>query len=255
MKLDAGEIKRRTDAAMALLSESSTTLEKVRSAAGLLKGINKRLDSLAATCETVCASLELASQGAYIELGAMNLPEETDEQKKRKKLLLLFIRSWEDLKSEVSRVQSELAQGHSVQDSSFWKNVLVGAAGPLAVITLVAVGIGVMIQTSVDIVIENRGCGTLTASESGVSIPGLVLPAGSIESGESEVATIPPLPLTADGTVSGVLTLSSLSFSFDFNFGSQVDDITFDGESLLGNKTELDLGGAQSHTLSLYCDG
>lgn len=253
MSVDPTVVKQKVAAAVSILSESSTTLERVRSAAALLKGINKKLDALASACEKNCAAIELATTGAYIELAASNLPEETEEQKKRKKYLLLFIKSWEDLKGEVARVQAELDQGHSVSDSSFWKSMLSAGKGPLAVITIVAVGIGVMSQTSVDIVIENEGCPTLYASGSSISIPGLALPGEPIAAGESATATIPPLTVTIDGTSGTSLTITSLKFNFDIALSSAVTDVTFDGVSLLGTVSEVKLSDKDSHSLRLLC--
>jgi hypothetical protein len=247
------DINAKVHAAQDLLSESSTTLEKVQSLATILKGIHPKLDAYAAQCSTYCAAIELASDGAIVELSASALPEETDEQKKRKKVLLLFIKSWNDLKSEVARVQAELDQGHSVSDSSFWKNVLVGAKGPIAVLTIVAIGIGVMSQTSVNITIQNNGCPTLYGSGVAVSIPGLVIPSAPLASGQSSVLTIPPITVTVDGTEASTLTLSSVGFYFPIQLSNTVTEITFDGVSLLGKKVDINLGDSRAHTLVLTC--
>lgn len=238
---------------MVLLNETATTLEKVQSAVGLLKGINKKLDGMLLVCEKNCKAIELAQEGAIVELAAESLPEDSEEEKKRKKALLLFIRSWTDLRNEVSRIQAELEAGKSVQDSSFWLSALSAAKGPLAIVTIVAIGIGVMSQTSVDVVIENQGCPTLYAGAS-ISIPGLVLPSSPIASGGSATATIPPLSLTVDGTSGSTLTLSSFTFNFDIQLSNSVSDILFDGASLMGEKVVIDLGESKSHTLRLVCN-
>ncbi len=251
--MNANEMKQKVGAAMALLNEGSTTLEKVQSVVGLLKGVNRKLDGALAVCEKNCRAISLASEGAYIELAAANLPEETEEQKKRKKLLLIFIKSWGELKSEVQRAQSALESGQSIDDSSFWWKMLSAAKGPLAVVTVVAVGVGVMHQTSVEILIENDGCGTLYASGAGISIPGLSLPSEPIPSGGSATAVVPPLSITADGTESSTLTLKAFGLDLGFGLGSGVSDVTFNGESLLGKVSELDLGSRASHVLTLVC--
>lgn len=253
MQFDPKELKRRTEAAMVILNEGSTTLEKVRSVAGLLKGVNKKLDTVLLTCEKSCAQIELAQEGAVLELVAEHLPEDSQEKKKRKKALLLFIKSWGELRSEVARIQADLEAGKSVQDSSFWLSTLAQAKGPLAIVTILALGVVALSQVGADIVVANDGCPTLVASGVPVSIPGLRLPSTPITAGNAETVTIPALALTIDGRTPQMLTISSLLFTFDFTLSSAVTDVTFDGASLLGTVTELNLGRHTSHALSIMC--
>lgn len=253
MKADASDLKRRAAAAMSIMSESSTTLEKVQSVALLLKGVNRKLDTILYTCEKNCKAIELATTGAYIELAADVLPEESEEQKKRKKALLFFIKSWGDLKNEVSRLQAELDMGHSVTDKSFLSKALAGATGPVAVITVLAVGVLALAQSSVSVVIVNSGCSTLEPSDVPISIPGFSLPSKAIPSGSAETAELPPLTLTVDGTSGTALTLSSSVFHFTINLSSKVTDVTFDNQSMLKKTTTIDLDTKPIHTLTLIC--
>ena len=84
-----------------------------------------------------------ALKGDVIELAAEHLPEETAEQKKRKKALILFLRSWKNLKTEVGRVGKELdTQNESPsqrQQTRSVARIISGAKGPLGVITIIAV--------------------------------------------------------------------------------------------------------------------
>lgn len=255
MKLKPNEIKERVQAAMVILNEGSTSLEKVQSAVGLLKGVNKKLDMMLVVCEKSCAQIELAKEGAVIELATELMPADTEEEKKRKKLILVFIRTWTDLRNEVSRIQADLEAGKSPEDSSFWLSALSAAKGPLAVVTLVAIGIGVMSQTSVDVVIQNEGCSTIYGTGVPISIPGLVIPSAPIAAGQSATMTIPPLTLTVDGTSGTGLKLSSLVFSFTFGFSKAVTDIQLNDKSLLGRVSTVELGSSESHTLRLICGG
>lgn len=55
-------------------------------------------------------------------------------------MLLLLLRSWKDLRSEVARVRSELGQkSHQQNQANTWVKILSSAKGPVGVITLVAV--------------------------------------------------------------------------------------------------------------------
>ena len=254
--MSPSDIKAKVDAAMTLLSESSTTFDKVRSITGLLKGINPKLDELVVAGEKHLGAIENVTQGAVIELAAGALPEGTEEEKRKKKALLLFIKYWDDLKSEVARVRAEL-DSKSTQKANTgpaWWNILKAAKGPLAAITILAVGVALLAATSVDIVIKNEGCSTLySSSKMTVSIPGLRLPGEPLASGGSVTATIPPLSVTVDGTSGTSLVLTSLKFNYTIQLSKSVTDIVFDGQSLLGKKLNIDLGERKSHVLTLQC--
>lgn len=253
MKLAPEELKRRFTAATILLSESSTTLEKVQSVAGMLKGINKKLDRMLSAVEKYASSMELVTQGAYIELAVSHLPEDTEEQKKRKKGFLMFIKLWGELKSEVGRLQAEVDLGHNIQDSWFLTKAFAFAKGPVALVTVVALAVVALSQSAVDIVVSNQGCSPLVPSGVPISLPGFKLPSAPIDSGGAETITIPGLTLTVDGTQTGALTLSSAIFSFTINLSSAVSDVTFNDTSLLNMVTTLVLSDAETHTLKLLC--
>src|SRR5262249_1426008 len=148
----------------------------------LLSGINPKLDRLLATCDTEFSKVEKYYKGAAIELILENLPELTEEQKKRKKLLLLFINSWNQLKGEVKRIEKELDGKRKaktdLEKKLDWANIFNFAKGPLGIITIVAVGIVLVAQaTSVRVIIKNVGCGTMQSPTSfPISLPGLSLP-------------------------------------------------------------------------------
>ena len=251
------DVSKRIKAAQEILSSSTTTLDKLSSLKTLLAGINPTVDAHLAELDKHVSTLGKIQGGDILTLTADALPEETEEQKRRKKIFILILKSWNDLKSEVARVQAEFqSQKNSPNQSrSLWARIFSATKGPLAIITIVAIGIAAMAATSVNITIENRGCGTLYANSSvPVSLPGLVLPSAPIPSGASATATIPPLSLTIDGTKTGVLTLSSLKLKFSIQLSSSVTDVTFDGASLLGKSTDVTLSDKDSHVLRLTCN-
>lgn len=248
-------------AARALLLEPTTSLEKFSSIRELIAGVHPGLDELLASSERELAMLEKMFNGAVIELSANHLPENTDEQKKRKKALLLFISSWNKLKSEVARVQAELAAANGTETPStkrsHWGRIISLAKGPLGIITVVAVVAVVALQaTSVQISIENKGCGTLQVYGSlPIPLPGFSLPKDPIPSGGSGVVTIPPLSVTVNGTKPGMLTLKALSFSATFELPSTLKSVTMDGAALLGKTTVISLSAKKLHALILTCAG
>lgn len=253
--MDYADTKKRLSAAYGLLSQSTTTLEKVRSLKSLISGINPKLDAKWAELDRYISTIEHIESGEVLDLAVESLPETTEEQKKRKKILVLFFKYWNDLKSEVERVQKEFdSQKQSGQGGSLWVRIFSASKGPLAVVTIVAIGIAALSATSVDITIQNNGCSTLYAnSKVPVSIPGLALPSDPIPSGGSATATIPPLPITIDGTSVGTLSISSLSLHFSIQLSKSIRDVSFDGVSLLDKKTDIQLSKSDTHTLILTC--
>jgi hypothetical protein len=135
-----------------------------------------------------------------------------------------------------------------------WGRIFSVARGPLALVTIVAVGLTVLGATSVTLTIHNVGCGTMHA-QSGMpfSIPGLSLPSEPIKSGGFAVAIVPPLSLSIDGTESGKLVMSSLGLHMSFQLGGSVKNVTLDGVSLLGKKSDVRLSEKDTHELSLIC--
>lgn len=135
--------KERFLAASRLLTAQSTTLEKFEEVRKLTAGVNPKVDRLLELCSDALSKIEKLRKGEVIELAADHLPEETEEEKRRKAAILFFIRSWKELQSEVERVKSELAdKGESKssqeQMASLGK-IAVFAKGPFGIITLGAV--------------------------------------------------------------------------------------------------------------------
>ena len=111
-----------------------------------------------------------------------------------------------------------------------------------------------MQATAVDITIENKGCGTMYPSSSiPISLPGLKLPKDPIPSGGSAEITIPGVTVNVDGSRRGVVSLSVLNYSISIQLPSNILDVTFNGESLLGKKTKVRLSERNRHTLVLSC--
>lgn len=74
-----------------------------------------------------------------------HLPNETPEQKKRKKRLLLFLQYWKELQDEVKRIQKELDQQHvhhsTTNTIKRFGRIISRAKGPLGLFTIAAVDI------------------------------------------------------------------------------------------------------------------
>lgn len=249
------ETKKRVVAVQKLFSESSSTIEKLKSVRTLLQGMNPRIDEILGRYETHLDMLENVEEETYIQLSAETLPENTEEEKKRKAALLLFLKSWHDLKEEVARVSAEMetAQTTGASSASLLGKIFKSAKGPLAIITVVAIGIATLQVTAVDIEIKNTGCGTLMAESTIPPVPGFALPQKNIPSGESATATLPPFSFDVDGTNKSALTLSAITFNFSFNLGNRVQDVLFNGVSIIGTKTTINLRDAKKHTIEVVC--
>lgn len=256
--MNAAEMRKRLQAAQVLLMEPTTSREKFSAVRNLIQGINPAIDNALRRCDEHFSTWDKIESGDVIHLGAEHLPENTEEEKKRKKWVLLFINGWKDLKNEVTRVQGELSKLEQAETGAEKASVLGKvfglAKGPLGIITILAVGAVVAMQaTAVDIQIENRGCGTLYPSGALPSLPGFKLPSEPIPSGGTARATLPALPVYVDGTIPGALSLKILTYSLSFQLPSSVDDVTLNGMSLLNKKTEVKLSDQDTHRFALIC--
>lgn len=126
---------------------SRDTFESVRT---LLKGINPELDKKLSVCADALSTLEKVQKGDFINLTAENLPEDTEEEKSRKRGLLLFLRTWRDLQAEVERVKTELYRydknlEHSAKNQTFdekvfhYAKIIKSAKGVFGIVTIAAV--------------------------------------------------------------------------------------------------------------------
>src|SRR5689334_9803947 len=107
-RMESIQVKDRIIAAQKLLSTPSLDKETFGAVQSLLKGINPKVDIVLDTCSKSFNQLQKIQNMEIIELTAESIPETTEKDKKRKKYLLLFIKYWKQLKSEVGRVQGEL---------------------------------------------------------------------------------------------------------------------------------------------------
>ena len=134
-----------------------------------------------------------------------------------------------------------------------WGKIFAFSKGPLIVIGVVAAALTTLSATSVPITIKNNGCSTINTSGSlPFSIPGLSLPKEPIVSGGEGIANVPPLTVVIEEKA-GVLTFGALGLSMRVELTSAVTDVTFNGISLLGKKTEVELSERESHELTLSC--
>lgn len=252
--MDQKDSKRRIDAALVLLSETSTSKEKFNSIKDLLKGFNPKIDKLLHLTSEQLDTLEKLGEGAVIDLTLENLPEQTEEQKKRKKAFLLLLQFWKDLKSEVERVKNELekAQQSGGSHVGAFGKILGLAKGPLGIITLIAVVAVVMLSLiSVKVTIKNVGCEPLNVGILPIPLPGLSLPKDPIVSGGQGVATLPPLPVTVDGTTPGTVTVSSFGLSQSFQMGNYT--VVANGIPLEGSKNTFNLIEKTEHEVVVSC--
>ncbi len=253
--LNTQATRKRLVAARDLLNDSTTTRAKLVALTTLLTGVHPKTDALLMECNKALSIVGQIEDGDVIRLSAESFPERTEEEKKRKRALLLFIKNWKDLQSEVGRIQAELdgAQADPSSQVSMWGKIFAFSKGPLIVIGVVAAALTTLSATSVPITIKNNGCSTINTSGSlPFSIPGLSLPKEPIVSGGEGIANVPPLTVVIEEKA-GVLTFGALGLSMRVELTSAVTDVTFNGISLLGKKTEVELSERESHELTLSC--
>lgn len=131
-------------AARKLLIGETTSIEKFESVRVLMKSLNPKVDKTLVACSKAISTIENLQKGDVISLSADNLPENTEEEKKRKKAIVAFIKFYKELGSEVERVLNHLTakedgqKGLEEQVSGFGK-IAALAKGPFGLITVAAV--------------------------------------------------------------------------------------------------------------------
>lgn len=251
------KVRKNIESALELLDENSTTFDKFESIRTLLKGLNPKIDSALSTCSKQLKHIENLQEGNVIDLTAENLPEQTPEQKKREKAILLFLRHWNELEDEVERVQKELDNsqqpGNSHHPAVSTSGKILGLAkGPLGITTIIAVAAVVIMQAiSVKVAVKNVGCDPINLGLIPIPLPGLSLPKDPIAPGAEGVATLPPLNVTVDATTPGKFTLSTIGLSKEFEVDNV--DVAVNGKSLAGQKTSINLGSSKQHSVVANC--
>lgn len=255
--MNSQTIEKRMRAAADLLQAKEVNRATFESLRSLLSGINPRTDKLLESLSREWKRIEHLQKGDVVELTLDGLPEATPQQKKRKKALLLFLKLWNDLKGEVKRIEKELAQAKGTPHQGNARGVgriVSGAKGPLGIITLVAAGVVLLKATEVSIIIKNSGCRPMTPVASvAVNIPGLMLPSETIPDGGEAVAKLPPLTVSVDATSPTQVLLTMYGIKYNFSLETSDIRLIFDGKTLNGTKTSLNLGSQKQHTLVAQC--
>ena len=261
-RIDFKNINDRLEAAQKLLSEETTSKSKFDSIKKLLKGINPKLDQKLSEVSKVLNKINKIKKVKIIDLSIEHLPEKTKEQKKRKKSLLLFLRNWKQLKSEVKRVKSELVNvkqsPHAADKVASGSKIAALAKGPLGTITAIAAIIaGSMIylqSNSVEILVTNQGCETINPGVSlPFSIPGISFPDQPIGDGQSATISVPPLTFNLKQNLQIININAYKVVNLNFEMGDNVKDIALDGKSLLGGSSQIKFLPQSQHQLILTC--
>lgn len=256
--------KEKIDAAYILLTEETTSFEKFEKVRLLIKGLNPKIDHTLSACSNAVKQLKKIQKGEIIDLAVEALPAKSEKDKKRRKILLLFLTSWKSLKSEVGRIQKIYQEQKGSNQSSLHGNmsaigrIFYFAKGPLGIITalaLVVVGAGAVLNNSLTtITIRNRGCAPINpVVKLPVPIPFIKLPTNIIPDGGSASVTLPPLSFSVEDTQRGRIILGALNFTMEFNLPGKNTDLIFNNQSLLGKRTTIDLSSAKQHEVVIKC--
>lgn len=241
--MDYKAVEKRIRAAQAIVSSKEISRNQFRELRTLISGINPKLDK-------ILAQADKAFTGDVIELTLEHLPEMTPEQKKKKKALLLFLKYWKDLQSEIDRVEKELR----ANQPNTTGRILSAAKGPLGLITAVAALVAVMKVSEVSVTIKNIDCRPI-APPTGIAlnIPGLKVPNETIPRGGEAIAKLPGLSATVDATSPNNIQLKIYGMTFNFNLESSGIRLFFDDKLLNGSSTTINLGEQKTHTLTIRC--
>ncbi len=253
--MDYQSITNRLLKAETLLNDTSTNKEKFDALRDLIHGINPNLDKTLAQSSDAFSKIEGIMTGDIITVSSEYLPEQTEEEKKRKRAILFFIKTWNDLKGEVRRVRQAYEQqaAESRTSAGTLTKLIAYAKGPLGLITIAAIALVFLQMQAGKVAITNRGCNSF--SPPGIltlPLPGLQLPKGPIVDGATETAVVPPLTLTVDATNKGAIKVKTLGVAYTF----KIDNIglEFDGVTLNGKETDITISRGKTHQLVITCN-
>ncbi|MBI3366712.1 hypothetical protein HY041_03740, partial [Candidatus Roizmanbacteria bacterium] len=163
---DAVNYKERLNAALKLFDTNTVYFDKLDSLKVLLTDLDPRLNKVLEQTFKVLSHLRKLQKGEIIELSADHLPERDEKEKKRKKALLLFLKTWKDLKSEVIRVQKELITPSQSEWLHYGK-IIKFAKGPFGIVTLTAfiiVGISLLTANKKNVKVNPTNLPTISST-------------------------------------------------------------------------------------------
>ncbi len=256
--MDAKTVQKRILAAQELLQKGTLDASTLPTLKTLLYDIHPRLNIAMDTAVKAGSKITHLQKGEVISLALDSIPDLTPQDKKRKKIILLFLGYWNTLKSEVARVEKEIGTDFSTKSfadkaGSAW-NILGAAKGPLGLITLVAVGVVALKTTEVSVAIHNIGCEPIEPATSvAINIPGLKLPSQSILAGGESVAKLPPLRVHVDASQPTGIRLVAYGMTYNFPAPDRSTRLVFDDVTINGTSTDIDLGSQKQHVLRVEC--
>jgi hypothetical protein len=166
--------------------------------------------------------------------------------------------SWKDLAGEIARIghlqTAGLGAGGTVVETG---KIVATMKGPLGLITIGAAGIvavsTILNNAAVEINVRNQGCRPIEPMiQKTIDIPGLKLPSAEISNGKTDVVKIPGLAMMV--TINrGNVSLGAFNLERNYGLPNEITDIIYDGESLMGKTTKVELGNAKKHDLVLIC--
>jgi hypothetical protein len=136
--MDSKDLQNRIEEAYKLLTQPTTNRVKFESIRTLIKGVNPKIDEALKNVSRALSDFSKLEKGKVIELTAEYLPENTEEEKKRKKRILILISHWKNLTSEVERIKKDLSQNPEKPLKNTVK-IIKYAKGPFGIITIFAV--------------------------------------------------------------------------------------------------------------------
>ena len=262
MKRLSKEQNEKITAALELLVEETTTFDKINKVCTLLKGIHPAVDKHIKTTSEIVDKLSKIQEGDVVSLALEKLPENTKKEKDRKKLLLLFLKNWRGLESEVKRIddlqKQDVENATNTQNAIKMGKVLGAMKGPFGFITVAAAGIvavsSFLNNQSVAITVKNIGCQPFTPGlQTAINLPGLKLPDQPIPSGGNGIVTIPGIDIDVDETQMGTVKLNAIGFSQSITMPRDIKDVLYDGVSLRGKATTVKLGSSKTHEVVIQC--
>jgi len=134
------------------------------------------------------------------------------------------------------------------------KTSVIGTKGLIIAIVTGAIAVtataGVMLNQA-QLEISNLGCDTINLGDSTLNIPGI--PSGGIPRDSTITMGILPVSVQIDSQTQGTIRIIAASTTMSFTISNNVRDITYDGQSILGTTSQLDIAPGSEHKIVIRC--
>lgn len=252
------EKKRRLENAKSLLLAGPLTVEAFQKLREILYGVHLDLDDTLHILDVHAKELVRLLGDSFLKTPFEQMPSTTQEEVHSKQLVAEFGEGLKKLQNQLVGIMTELDSTHEkeVAEKKKWHfyNPFAFLKGPIVFfLGSVAFVVAMLYFTSSQLFILNNGCAPIPPMfQMPTWIPGFSIPQTPISPGEKAYAVLPGFMYNVDATYQGAIAVRVYFLNFTFDV-TRVDDVQFDGETILGRAKNLSAFLSGDHFLEIIC--